>query len=273
MLLLVRRWFPDRTFIIAADGGFASHELAGTCVKAKQLSLVSRFYPNAGLYETPPEVKLNARGKKPNGRPRVKGKKLETPEQVVARTFEQERRSQRVAWYGGGERLVEVVEGRAHWYKAGQGLLEVRWVFVKDKSGTHRDEYFFSTDVNMTAQAIIETYVQRWNLETTFQEMRSYMGLESTRGRKKETVSRAEPMLFGMYSVVVCLYAMIPEKYARRGVDWKGKEGLTFSDTLTAVRKWLWVEWVFPAAGYKEEYENLSEGFQGMILNGLAPAA
>ena len=26
MLLVVRRWFPDRTFVVAADGAFASHE-------------------------------------------------------------------------------------------------------------------------------------------------------------------------------------------------------------------------------------------------------
>lgn len=34
----------------------------------------------------------------------------------------------------------------------------------------------------MTAREIIETYGRRWNLETTFREMRSYLKLESTRG-------------------------------------------------------------------------------------------
>ena len=52
---------------------------------------------------------------------------------------------------------VEVVRGSGHWYKAGQGLVEVCWVYVHDRSGTHRDEYFFSTDVRMTAQTILET--------------------------------------------------------------------------------------------------------------------
>jgi hypothetical protein len=273
VLLVLRRWFPQRTFVIAADGGFASHELAGVCAGQKgRLSLVSRFYAKAGLYEPPPPVTLTAKGKKPAGRPRVKGAKLDSPEQAVAKA--EGRTRLRVAWYGGGEREVEVVRGTGHWYKAGQGLVEVAWVYVHDLSGTHRDEYFFSTDVSMTAQVMIETYARRWNLETTFQEMRSYVGLETTRGWKKETVLRVAPCLFGLYSVVACLYSQMPQKYARgTGVDWAGKEGVTFSDAMSAVRKWLWAEWVFPAAGHKDAFENLPRGLRTLILNGLAPAA
>jgi hypothetical protein len=272
MLFVVRRWFPDRTFVIAADGGFASHELAGTCAQQKQrLSLVSRFYANAALYELPPEPQLKANGKAPAGRPRVKGAKLDSPEQVVALTKERTRLC--VSWYGGGERQVEVVSSTGHWYKAGQGLVTVRWVYVHDLSGTHRDEYFFSTDVNMKVSAIIETYVQRWSLETMFQEMRSYVGLETTRGWKAQTVQRLEPCLFGLYSVIVCLYSQVPAKYKRRGVSWAQKDGVTFSDAITAVRKWLWAEWIFRGAGYRDSYEKLPKGFQTLLLDGLAPAA
>jgi Archaeal putative transposase ISC1217 len=212
------------------------------------------------------------KGNKPVGRPRVKGAKRDTPEQVVAKT--KERTRLRVSWYGGGERNVAVVSETAHWYKAGQGLVALRWVYVHDLSGSHRDEYFFSTDVNMPAKELIETYVRRWNLETTFQEMRSYIGLETTRGWQKKTVLRVGPCLFGLYSVVVCLYSQLPAKYGRqRGVDWAGKTGVTFSDAMTAVRRWLWVEWVFRAAGQSDSFANLPEGFQSLLLNGLAPAA
>jgi hypothetical protein len=273
LLLVLRRWFPERTFLCAADGGFASHELAKFASDQQgKLSLVSRFYAKAGLYEPPPAVVLTAQGKKKAGRPRVKGAKRDTPEQVVAKT--KERTRLRVSWYGGGERDVEVVCGTAHWYKAGQGLVEVLWVYVHDVEGTHRDEYFFSTLLSMTASAVIETYARRWNLETTFEEMRSYVGLETTRGWKKETVLRVEPCLFGMYSVVACLFSQLPEKYKQgRGVNWVGKKDVTFSDAITAVRKWLWLEWVFQAGGHRDAFENLPGGFQELILNGLAPAA
>jgi hypothetical protein len=271
MLLVLRRWFPQRTFVCAADGGFASHELAQSARQSRgRLSLVSRFYANAALYQPPPA--LPASGKKPPGRPRVKGAKGDTPQQVVAKTTERTRL--RVSWYGGGERDVEVVTGTGHWYKAGQGLVSVLWVFVRDVEGTHRDEYFFSTELTMTAKSVIETYARRWNLETTFQEMRSYIGLETTRGWKKETVLRVAPCLFGLYSVVACLFSQLPEKYTSgRGVQWAGKQDVTFSDAMTAVRKWLWLEWVFPVAGHRDTLENLPRGFQELLLNGLAPAA
>jgi hypothetical protein len=268
---LLLRWFRHRTFVLAADGDYASHELArfsgkrrGPKRKRSRLSLVSKFYPDAKLYEPPPPYSGH-------GRPRVKGAKLATPEQVVATA---PRTEMEVGWYGGGKRKVEVVHGLGHWYKAGHGLVKVRWVFVRDLTGTHRDEYFFTTDLTMSVEEIIETYTKRWNIETTFQEMRSYLGLETTRGWKEKTVLRVAPCLFGLYSVVACLYSRLPRRYAReRAVEWAGKADVTFSDAITAVRRWLWLEWVFAIPGYKPVFEKLSRPFRSLLLHALAPAA
>ncbi len=266
---LLLRWFRHRQFVLTADGDYAAHELARFSARRRgRLSLVSKFYPDAKLYEPPPEIK----GKRRAGRPRVKGKKLATPQEVVASAVRT--KLKKVAWYGGGLREVEVVSGTGHWYKAGHGLVEVRWVFVHDLSGTHRDEYFFTTDMKMKVKAIIETYTRRWNIETTFEEMRSYLGLETTRGWKEKTVLRAAPCLFGLYSVVACLYSQLPGRYAReRAVWWPGKEDVAFSDAITAVRRWLWVQWVFAFPGYKPVFEKLSRPFRTLLLHALAPAA
>ena len=202
---------------------------------------------------------------------RVKGNKVPTPEQAVAGA---KRIKSNVGWYGGGRRDVETVSGTGQWYKAGHGLVAVRWVYVHDLTGTHRDEYFFTTDVAMTEQEVVETYTKRWNVETTFQEMRSYLGLETTRGWKEKTVLRAAPCLFGLYTVVACLYSQLPRKYARmRAVQWAGKESVTFSDAITAVRRWLWVEWVFAIPGYKPAFQKLSRPFRCLLLHALAPTA
>src|SRR5205085_2700668 len=96
---------------------------------------------------------------------------------VLLRWFRQ--RQFVLAGDGGWRREVETVSGTGHWYKGGEGLVEVRWVFVHDLTGSHRDEYFFTTDVTLSVPEVIETYVSRWNEETTFQEMRSYLGLET----------------------------------------------------------------------------------------------
>jgi hypothetical protein len=58
----------------------------------------------------------------------------------------------------------------------------IRWVFVRDLSGTHRDEYFFSTDREMAVAVLIARYTSRWNIETTCQEFPCHLGPETTRG-------------------------------------------------------------------------------------------
>jgi uncharacterized protein YerC len=96
---------------------------------------------------------------------------------------------------------------------------------VGDLSGTHRDEYFDTTDLAMTPPAIIECYAERWNVGTTFAEMRSYPGLETTRGRCAATVLRAEPCLFGLCGVVALPYEQLPEEaQAEPGVE-RGQGG------------------------------------------------
>lgn len=257
------RWFPQRRFVLTGDGNYATHELARFAARqGDRLALVSPFYADANLYEPPSPYKGR-------GRPRVKGAKLPTPAEEVARS---RRSALKVAWYGGGHRDVAMVTGVGQWYQAGQGLVAVRWVFVHDMTGTHRDGYFLTTDVGMSAQEVIEIYTGRWNLETTFQEMRSGLGLETTRGWKERTVLRAAPCLFGLYTLVVALYSRLPRRDTWRwAVSWPGKRDVTFGDALTAVRRWLWVEWVFAIPGYKRVFEKLARPFRRLLLHGLAP--
>jgi DDE superfamily endonuclease len=267
LLAVLLHWFPEREFILAVDGGFSTHGLAAFAQqKPRRAVLVGRFYPKANLYAPPPKTK----GKE--GRPRKKGRKLAAPQAVVARTKKRKRLT--VRWYGGQTRRVEIVTGTGYWYKGGQGLVEVRWVFVHDLTGTHRDEYFFSTAVAMTPKELIEIFTGRWAIEVTFAEMRAYLGLETTRGRKRETVLRMVPCLFGLYSVVALLYAWLPEKAKQaRGVQWVGKNTVTFSDALTSVRRWLWREWIFETCGHKATFSKLPARFQELLCYTLAPAA
>jgi hypothetical protein len=87
------------------------------------------------------------------GRPRVKGRKLPSPQEVVA---QRPRRARLVvAWYGGTSRDIEFVTGTGHWYRIGEDLVAVRWVYVHDCTGTHRDEYVLTTDMTMRPQQLV----------------------------------------------------------------------------------------------------------------------
>jgi DDE superfamily endonuclease len=265
LVAVLLRWFPDRRFILVGDAGYGTHEVARFCqTRRDRLALVSKLHPEANLFAPPPPYQGQ-------GRPRVKGAALPKPSQVVA----QLRRLRRavVRWYGGGTRLVSLVSRTGHWYKSGQGLVPLRWVFVRDSSGTHRDEYFYSTDPSLSPEAIIGLYAWRWNVETTFQEARAYLGLESTRGWCRKTVQRAAPCLLGLYSVVAVLFCGLDEAQRRGLVCWPGKETVTFSDALTAVRRWLWQHWVFPKVGAGTVVQQLPPALQTLLFTALAPAA
>ncbi len=188
MLRILIRWFPDRTFVCAADGNYAARVGRAGRGLSRRLKFVSKFYPHANLFEPPPPYSGH-------GRPPGKGKELPDPAQVVRDTSPGT--FLKVAWYGGERRRVEVVTGCGLWYRGGRPLVPVLWVFARDRTGTHREEYFFTTDLAMTPKAVIETYTGRWNIETTFQEVRSYLGLETTRGRCRNTVLQANGAAVG----------------------------------------------------------------------------
>lgn len=230
MVSQLLRWFPARQFVLLGDGGYASHELARFAQRRRnQLALVSLFHADANLYEPPP-----ARRKPGVGRPRLKGEKAPAPAEVVAKARP---RRTTVGWYGGGDRRIACVSAAGHWYKGGGGLVDLRWVFVRDVQGTHRDQYFYSTDPSMTPEQIVTLYTARWSIEVAFQEVREHLGFETTKQWCRRSVTRAGPCLLGLYSLVTLIYARLakgrggPAMHATPGY---AKSEPTFSDALFA---------------------------------------
>ena len=224
-------WFPRRKFILLGDGGYASHTLAQFCWEHRDhVTLVSRFYRDANLYAAPPAQ----RGR--TGRPRLKGPKLAAPGWIVART---PRRRYTVSWYGGQTRRVELVWGEGRWYKSGEGLVPVRWVFVHDLQGTHRDEYFYATDPTLPPDQLVSLFTGRWSIEVTFQEVRRHLGFATPRNWSKPSVLRTAPCLLGLYSVVSLIFARLwrAARFSPQADPWYAKKELTFSDAIAAVRR------------------------------------
>jgi DDE superfamily endonuclease len=74
LLLLVRRWWPDRPIVAVADSSYAALELLAACQAWPQpVTVVTRLRLDAALYEPAPP-----RRPRQVGRPRLKGKRLPT---------------------------------------------------------------------------------------------------------------------------------------------------------------------------------------------------
>lgn len=268
LLARLGRWFPARHFILVGDSGYGTSETARFCRKHRQhLTLVRTLYGDAALYEPPPP-----HARRTMGRPRVKGQKLAFPQEVVATMANRTRLT--VAWYGGSPRDLEVVTGTGPWYRIGEDLVEVRWVYVHDGTGTHRDESCLTTALTMPPQQLVAYYTQRWSIDTTFQACREDLKLESTKGDGQQTVLRFTPCLFGLYTLVVLRYLQRPKSSSRlRAIFWRGKSTVTFSDILTGIRRARWEPWCFQTRAHSQEFSKLSPSFQETILYALAPAA
>ncbi len=260
------RWFPERRFVLTGDGQYSIHEMARFAHRhRKQLTYVGKFYPDANLYEEPPKYSGN-------GRPRVKGNRQPKPEDVV-----QAKRGHKttVNWYGGGQRQVRLVRGGGNWFKAGYGLVAVSFVYLEDLEGTHRPEYFFSSDPQMSAHAIVNTYVQRWSIEVTFQECKDRLGLGSPRRFSRQAVQRVEPWLLGLFSVVSLIYHNHLQTHPVQVLSWPwyAKTDPTFSTALCCVRRLIWDEGVFSQPRFVGAVEKLPRKFKDYLLNRLTQTA
>jgi len=267
LMAVLIHWFPQRKFIFLGDGGYASHELARFCRRhGRHATLVSRFHKDANLYDPPPKVK----GRK--GRPRVKGKKLPKPKEVVA---DSPRSKATVNWYGGGDRRIELVSDTGQWYKAGQGLVPIRWVFTHDIQGTHRDDYFYTTDPDLSATQIVSWFTARWPIETTFQEVREHLGFETTRQRVANSVLRMGPCLLGLYSLVTLIFVEHARHHSIRPrcTAWYTKTEPTFSDAIATVRRLLWAETIFQTPSQQDTFQKIPRPFRRMLLDRLCAAA
>lgn len=267
LLALWVRWFPQRKCVFTGDNAYCTHKLfRATHRHLQRISVVSKFHLDAVIHKLPPKRKKGQRG-----RPRVRGERLPTPKEVA--NSAKRWRKLVVQWYGGGQRHIEVVTRVGHWYRQGHGLVKVRWVYIRDLSGTHRDECLVSTDETMSVQEIVENFVGRWDIEVTFEEMREHLGLERNRGRCKQTVLRVEPCLFGLYSLVALWFACLGgDPLNRIVVTWPGKTNITFSDAMGGIRREAWSIYLNQTTLLSRVVDKLSRHEKSSLCHVLATA-
>ena len=71
MIMLVRRWIPDRFIVLVGDGAYAAVSLALCCTGLPMpVTLISRLRLDASPHDPPPPERPGKRGPKPK-----KGKK------------------------------------------------------------------------------------------------------------------------------------------------------------------------------------------------------
>ena len=240
LLLLVRRWYPEREIVAVADGGYASLKLLDRCRRlSNPITFITRLRLDAALYE-PPAPRCPGQ----IGRPRIKGERLPNLSVFVEDPDTEWVPITLCGWYGAQQRLVEVVSSTAIWYSTGLPPVPLRWVLIRDPQEEFETQALLCTDLDADPERIISWFVRRWQMEATFQEARQRLGFETQRHWSDLAIQRTAPALLGLFSLVT-LFAhqrMSEGAGSVRRTAWYDKRYPTFSDALALVRKGLWAQ-------------------------------
>lgn len=239
MIVQVRRWLPHRTLVLVADSGYAVLALLDRCARlAHPVTLITRLRIDAALYEPAP-----IRRTKQVGRPRRKGKRLSTLQQIVDDPETNWSTVLVPRWDSQGPRTVEIVSATCVWYHSGMPVVPIRWVLIRDPQGSFAPQALVCTDVQADPVQIVSWFVLRWQVETTFQAVRTHLGVETQRQWNEQAILRTTPALLGIFSLVTLLadQQTKQDQLPIRQAAWYRKEQPTFADALASVRRQVWM--------------------------------
>ena len=271
LLLTVRRWWPNRPLVAVADSSYAALPLLAACrAWANPVTVITRLRLDAALYDPAPP-------RRPGqvGRPRLKGQRLPTLAAVAADATTSWRRVTVADWYSAGARTVEVVCATAVWYHTGLPPVPLRWVLIRDPQGRFDTQALLSTDLAAGPEQILAWFVQRWQLEVTFAEVRRHLGVETQRQWSELAIRRTTPALLGLFSLVT----RFAHQHAERTTDsvrqtaWYAKTHPTFADALALLRRELWVQGSFCLSTDEPDMVQLPRAFVERLTDTLCYAA
>src|SRR5215207_5440127 len=243
LLLLVRRWYPEREIVAVADGSYASLKLLDRCRRlSNPITFITRLRLDAALYE-PAQPRYPGQ----MGRTRLKGERLPNLSAVAEDPATVWRAITVASWYSSEERTVEIVSDTAVWHSTGLPAVPLRWVLIRDPKEEFVTQALLCTDLDAQPERIISWFVRRWQMETTFQEVRQRLGFETQRHWSQIAIQRSAPALLGLFSLVTLFAHQQKARIsnAARRAAWYEKAHPTFSDALALVRRELWAHSTF----------------------------
>lgn len=225
---LLTKWIGrSKNITIVADSAFATYVLANTCID-NRTSLISRMRLDARTFAFPTKSK--------RGRPRLVGKRLPTFK-TLSEDVSQSWKETTAQWYGNTSKVVSTLTGICMWYGYGIRPVPIRWVLVKIGDEV---SVLFSTNLEHSPEYIIEAFIERWQIETTFEESRRHLGVETQRQWSDRAIDRTTPCLFASYSIInLMAYRLTQEKNEPipiQKASWYSKKHACFSDVISYLR-------------------------------------
>ena len=140
---------------------------------------------------------------------------------------------------GKGKRVIEIVSDTAVWYLSGQPVVLLRWVLIRDPKGKFKPQALLCTDRNVKPEQIIRWFILRWQLEVTFEEVRTHLGVETQRQWSDAAIVRTTPALLALFSAVTLMahQCLVRGRLPVRQIARYAKSVPTFSDAWPSYGK------------------------------------
>lgn len=225
MVQLLCGRYEKRHFHLIGDSAYGGQSILAKV--PSNCDVTSRAVLDARLYDAPPKPKAGRRG-----RPRRRGKKLPTPQQMLS----QRCRHLDLSIYGRTE-SARVANAEARMFAVPERPLRI--VAVEALAGGRGREAFYSTVVDATAEQVLLWYSMRWSVEVTFHDSKQHLGFEEPQGWSKEAVERTAPMAMLLYTVIVHWYASEGRRHENLSIlPWyTRKSQASFADMLATLKR------------------------------------
>ncbi|MBA3236856.1 MAG: hypothetical protein H0T62_00710 [Parachlamydiaceae bacterium] len=151
------------------------------------------------------------------------------------------REKETVSWYNNEIKTVEFMTGTSLWYGYGIRPVPVKWVLICGSKSNPEPVVIFTTDFECHPKDIIMEFIARWPIETTFEEARRHLGMETQRQWSDKAVERETPCILASFSVISLIALEFQkingDKISIQTSAWYKKTHVTFSDILASVRR------------------------------------
>ncbi len=181
-----------------------------------------------------------------------------------------------MAWYNGTTRTLELASQTAVWYHCGKPPVPIRWVLIRDPKGELDTQALLCTSLAVAPAQVLEWFVLRWQLEVTFQEVRSHLGVETQRQWSDRAIARTTPVLMGLFSWTALAAHLLQKQrpMLQRTAAWYAKPAPTFVDAIALVRRHLWIaSHTFSMSASDTDIEKAAGRLYARLIDSLPYAA
>jgi DDE superfamily endonuclease len=193
----------DRPLHVFVDGGYTNR----TVLKPLPANtvLVGRIRKDAKLYWLPPQPQAP----KTRGRPRHYGAPAPTPEQI--RTDESPWQTVSICLSGATHQMRVKVRSNLLWRTAGLihtlQLVVIAPLGYRLRKGSkllyRQPAFLICTDPQMDLLALLQGYVQRWDIEVNFREEKTLLGVGQAQVRNPNSVADVPALQVASYSMLL----------------------------------------------------------------------